>query len=234
MSGPYDREDLFWDNFGDRWWNEERENWFPENYRGLTQNQQILVNAASVAHQGGNPRCYPCDEEDVVEVARTPTLQPPLPKVSIRRAGNDIIHYNSTPRELSSTERETMRRLRLKLFDRVSFRMEDLPGLVIRAFKDIDCMLFGSCLLGRVHVKWAGPSAMMEAYPEHDSANTRLRGLCTAKSWGARIDLCIEGLLITPDGEDLFAVFHSVLVTLLHEMVVSPLLAVGLSFGIER
>ena len=233
MPGHYIDEELFWDNFGDRWWNEERGNLFPESYHGLTDTQQILVNAASVAHQGGNPRCYPCEAEFVAEIACTPSAKPPLRKVSISTAGDEIIHYNCEPRRLSSSEREAMNRLRVRLFDPFSFRIEDLPGLVIRAFKDLDRTLFGSCLLGRVHVRWAGPDAMIEAYPENDSANTRLRGLSTARSWGCRIDLCIEGLLITRDGgEDVYAILHSVLVTLLHEMVVSPLPAVAPSFGI--
>lgn len=201
------------------------ENILEDTYEGLTNRQHKLLNAAYLVPRADAGGSYPCEEEDLVVVARIPTPRPPMEEVTVRLAAGEICHYNSTPRRLSSTERQMISDLDKYLFNRVSLRAEDLPSLVIKAFKDLDTILFGSYLFGRVHVRWAGTRSMNWDYAGR--VDSDLQGLTTGKRWGSRIDLCIDGLLLAPGGAPLRSIMEGVLVTLVHEMVVSPLLAIG-------
>lgn len=197
----------------------------------LNPREQKLVEAAYTRPDVDVGKYYPCDPEDIDIVYSPPTHpvgrlpQPLLGKVSVGQAISDLKVFNSLPVEACVDKDQVFPTLDEYLFNCPSIRSRDVPGLVFKAFRDLDSAFFQSCLFGRVQLMWAGTGHIQRLNPRIPPGDARG---CTYPNGGKiKINLCVDALLLrrNPSPYPYRTILEETLKTLLHEMLVSHTLS---------
>lgn len=211
------------------WWHHWNElqwlNDFEVEQRYVAQDSEaasILDALCSCPHVDGG--CfYPCKQSDIDTVRVLPAPQPPFRKVSQRRALQELAAFNDFDRRPGRSMQRSIRNLDEYLFNRSRLRPGEIPGLVFKAFRDLDKVLFDGYLFGRVRLAWAGAAQIEDIAPGRGSG---LMGFSIPRQDrnGGFIFLCIDKLLFGMGSRPFEDDWDNVLTTLIHEMLVRPLL----------
>lgn len=171
---------------------------------------------------------YPCKQSDIEMILDTPTPQPPFRKVFPEMALDELVAFNDMDRRPCRSVRRSIRHLDKYLFNRSRLRSRDIPGLVFKAFRDLDKVLFDEYLFGRVQLLWAGTRLMENIEPGMGSES--LLGFAPRReNSGSFIFLCMDSLLLGKGSVTSRGILEGVLETLIHEMLVRSGLLLTLS-----
>ena len=166
---------------------------------------------------------YPCKQSDIDTVRVLPDPQPPFRKVSQRRALQELAAFNDFDRRPGRSMQRSIRNLDEYLFNRSRLRSGEIPSLVFKAFRDLDKVLFDGYLFGRVRLAWAGACQIEDIAPGRGQG---LLGFSKPRRDrnGGFIFLCIDKLLFGMGSRPYEDDWDNVLTTLIHEMLVRPVL----------
>ena len=193
--------------------------------------QQAFREAISCDVYAGYGTPYPCSDRDIYDTQQY-SGDNERPFVSASQANDELIDHNDLRRPPLPHERDAIRRLVSALDD--AGREPWHADLVIKAFLDLDIVLFGGVLRGNVCVAWGDPDEWLdiEAISGLD-VNDTLGVTYKTQPGRAQILLNAEVTFLSPDT---LKPFYSMFTTLLHEMCVSDInLRVGrVSSNCER
>lgn len=161
--------------------------------------------AHNVSCRTGTP--YACSEKDIDNTYHW-TQDNRRPLVSAVEANREVMEHNDPTKQMSSHERDAVRRLYFAMSRAGSVYEYWGPDLIIKCFLDLDTVLFGGVLRGNVGVDW-------------DTNNHAVRADqlgVTRKPCPGRADIFLNAKAILVDhARPLEAMFT----VILHEMCVS-------------